>query len=124
MSDPVIGLHHVSLVVSDTEQAVAFYTQILGLEVDTSRPDMSFSGAWLFVGAQQIHLLQVANPDPVEGRPAHGGRDRHTAFVVDDLQPYVQRLEKQQIPFTMSKSGRRALFCRDPDGNACELLEK
>ena len=26
----------------------------------------------------QIHLMQLPNPDPTTGRPAHGGRDRHT----------------------------------------------
>jgi hypothetical protein len=25
-----------------------------------------------------IHLMELPNPDPLEGRPAHGGRDRHT----------------------------------------------
>ncbi|MGR9099900.1 MAG: VOC family protein, partial [Gammaproteobacteria bacterium] len=25
--------------------------------------------------------------------------------------------------YTLSKSGRQALFCRDPDGNALEILE-
>jgi len=28
-----------------------------------------------------------------------------------------------EVPYTLSRSGRRALFCRDPDGNAIELVE-
>jgi len=118
-----LALHHVSLVVAHTQRALDFYVGILGLRVDDSRPDMSFDGAWLVVGAQQIHLLEVPNPDPVQGRPQHGGRDRHTAFQVQSLAPFIERLEAQGIAYTMSKSGRRALFCRDPDGNACELVE-
>ena len=118
-----LALHHVSLVVAHTQRALDFYVGILGLRVDDSRPDMSFDGAWLVVGAQQIHLLEVPNPDPVKGRPQHGGRDRHTAFQVQSLAPFIERLEAQGISYTMSKSGRRALFCRDPDGNACELVE-
>jgi len=120
---PEIVLHHVSLLVADVARSLDFYTRVLGLEMDSSRPAMSFDGAWLKVGAQQIHLLQLANPDPVEGRPQHGGRDRHTAFQVDQLEPYIERLRASGIDFTMSESGRRALFCRDPDGNACELVE-
>jgi len=120
---PEIVLHHVSLLVADVARSLDFYTRVLGLEMDSARPAMSFDGAWLKVGAQQIHLLQLANPDPVEGRPQHGGRDRHTAFQVDQLEPYTERLRASGIDFTMSKSGRRALFCRDPDGNACELVE-
>jgi len=30
-------------------------------------------------------------------------------------------LEKAGVPYSMSKSGRAALFCRDPDGNAIEF---
>lgn len=123
MTDPIV-LHHVSLVVADTARSLAFYTGVLGLTVDESRPDLSFDGAWLKVGTQQIHLLQVSNPDPIEGRPAHGGRDRHVAFSVRDLNAYIDRLESRDVPFTLSRSGRRALFCRDPDGNACELMEQ
>lgn len=118
-----IVLHHVSLVVADTARSLTFYRGLLGLELDESRPDLSFDGAWLKVGMQQVHLLQVPNPDPVEGRPQHGGRDRHVAFSVPDLDEYIDRLESRGVPFTLSRSGRRALFCRDPDGNACELVE-
>jgi glyoxylase I family protein len=32
-------------------------------------------------------------------------------------------LEKAEIKFTRSKSGRRAMFCRDPDANALEFIE-
>lgn len=118
-----IALHHVSLVVADTRRSLDFYTRVLGLEIDPSRPDLSFEGAWLKVDLLQIHLLQVPNPDPLEGRPEHGGRDRHVAFSVDDIDRYRQRLDEGGIAYTLSKSGRRALFCRDPDGNACELIE-
>jgi hypothetical protein len=43
--------------------------------------------------------------------------------VVLSLEPLVARLEAHRIPFTLSMSGRRALFCRDPDGNAYEFME-
>ncbi len=117
-------LHHVSLLVRDTARALDFYTQILGLEPDSSRPDLGFPGAWLKLGEQQLHLLELPNPDPAEGRPEHGGRDRHVALAVDDLGAIRQRLEAAGIPFSLSRSGRAALFCRDPDGNAWELIQQ
>lgn len=120
----MLGLHHVSLLVADTTRAVRFYQEALGLTVDESRPVMSFDGAWLTLGDHQLHLLELPNPDPVDGRPPHGGRDRHTAVAVADLAPFIQRLEAMGIGYTMSQSGRRALFCRDPDGNAWELIEQ
>jgi len=79
------AVHHVSLLVSDTGRALEFYRDLLGLEVDGSRPDMDYPGAWLRVGSAQIHLLEL--PDVLRGteRPEHGGRDRHFAMLVDDL---------------------------------------
>lgn len=118
-----VRIHHVSVVVADVRAALAFYVDALGLPLDRSRPAMGFEGAWLKVGDQQIHLLQVPNPDPVAPRPAHAGRDRHLALTVEGLEAWVARLEQAGVAFTRSKSGRRALFCRDPDGNAVELIE-
>lgn len=118
----VQSIHHISLVVSDTAKAVAFYRDILGIPL-AERPDLGFPGAWFQIGPQQIHLLEVPNPDPVEGRPEHGGRDRHTAFLVSGLTEIEQRLEQAEIKFTRSKSGRKAIFCRDYDGNGVELIE-
>ena len=114
--------HHVSLLVADTARSLAFYRDLLGLELDTQRPDLSFPGAWLTIGGGQIHLLELPNPDPVDGRPDHGGRDRHTALRVDDFEAMRARLDQAHIAYTLSRSGRQALFCRDPDGNAIELI--
>ncbi|MDH5435401.1 MAG: VOC family protein [Gammaproteobacteria bacterium] len=119
----ITALHHVSVIVSDTEQALKFYRDMLGLKVDPARPDLGYAGAWLDIGNQQIHLLELPNPDPLTGRPEHGGRDRHVALLVSSLDEIVKTLEQNNITFTLSKSGRRALFCRDPDGNGVELIE-
>lgn len=117
-------IHHVSLVVASTEDALDFYVNVLGLKQDPQRPDLGFPGAWLSIGEQQIHLLEVPNPDPTEGRPEHGGRDRHLAFLVSELESLTPQLEARGIPYTRSQSGRNALFCRDPDQNAIELIEQ
>ncbi|MEJ2644022.1 MAG: VOC family protein [Gammaproteobacteria bacterium] len=119
----VSGLHHVSVLVGDTARALAFYHGVLGIAVDGGRPDLGFPGAWLNVGGAQIHLLELPNPDPTIGRPAHGGRDRHVALTVRDVAATAAALERAGIDYTRSRSGRPALFCRDPDGNALELVE-
>ncbi|MCW8943894.1 MAG: VOC family protein [Sedimenticola sp.] len=124
MAELVKGFHHGSLVVADTETALAFYQGILGMALDDSRPDLGYPGAWLNVGEQQIHLLEVPNPDPLEGRPAHGGLDRHLAFYLEDLSLLTEALDKAGVGYTLSRSGRRALFCRDPDQNALEFIEQ
>ena len=117
-------IHHVSLIVADTGRALKFYGDLLGLACDQHRPELDYPGAWLQVGDQQIHLLELENPDPVQGRPAHGGRDRHIAFYVDSIEDLKVRLRQQQVTFTESRSGRAAVFCRDPDGNALEFIEQ
>lgn len=120
----VVGIDHCSLIVSNTMKALEFYKGILNLELDTSRPDLGYPGAWLQVGDRQIHLLEVPNPDSTENRPEHGGRDHHVALQVSDLSIIIQRLKAAGIVYSKSKSGREALFCRDYDGNAIELLQK
>ena len=119
----ILGLHHTSLLVSNLERALVFYLHTLGFTQDETRPEMSFDGAWLRAGDQSLHLLELPNPDPLAGRPQHAGRDRHSAFLVDDLDELMQTIEAQTVPYTLSRSGRRALFCRDPDGNGLEFIE-
>lgn len=119
----ISGFHHVSLIVADTGRALSFYQGLLGLDIDPDRPALDFPGAWLRVGPHQIHLLELPNPDPVQGRPVHGGRDRHLALTVADLDLLMRRLEDAGINYRLSRSGRRAIFVRDPDANALELIE-
>lgn len=120
----VMAIDHCSLIVANTAKALEFYSGILELEVDESRPDLGYPGAWLKIADSQIHLLELPNPDSTDNRPEHGGRDHHVALQVSDLDEIIRRLEKADINYSKSKSGRSALFCRDYDGNAIELVEK
>lgn len=121
--DNYLALQHASMIVADTRRALRFYHDVLGMPINPARPDLGYPGAWLNVGNQQLHLLELPNPDPVSGRPAHGGRDRHCALTVRELDVLRQKLDDAAISYTLSISGRRALFCRDPDGNALEFIE-
>jgi glyoxylase I family protein len=69
----------VALLVEDLQRSLDFYCGTLGLEVNPARPDakLPYRGTWLWIGPEMIHLMELPNPDPVEGRPEHGGRDRH-----------------------------------------------
>ncbi|MEW6444529.1 MAG: VOC family protein [Pseudomonadota bacterium] len=118
----VLALHHVSILVADAERARSFYENVLALQ-PLERPDLGFPGAWLALGdAQQLHLMQLPNPDSRDGRPEHGGRDYHFALRVADLAPFIERLERAGVAYTRSRSGRASIFFRDPDGNAVELM--
>lgn len=116
------GVLHASLLVADLARARAFYEGVLSLAPSPARPALAFEGVWYDLGTSQIHLLALPNPDPVTGRPEHGGRDRHTALAVKGWEALRARLEAAGVAYTLSRSGRQALFCRDPDGNALELV--
>jgi glyoxylase I family protein len=122
MSHNFISINHVSFIISNLEASKQFYCDAMGLHIDETRPTMSFDGLWLIINQdQQIHLLLLDNPDSSK-RPEHGGRDRHAAFRVRNISEIIKRLEEHKITYTMSKSGREALFCRDPDGNTLEII--
>ena len=118
----IVSLLHASLLVADLAQSRQFYEEVLGLKPSPARPEMSFAGIWYDIGTAQIHLICLSNPDPVNQRPAHGGRDRHTALSVRHFDALISRLDAAGLTYTLSQSGRHALFVRDPDGNALELV--
>jgi catechol 2,3-dioxygenase-like lactoylglutathione lyase family enzyme len=63
-----------------------------------------------------------AEPEAAVARPEHGGRARHLALLVTDWEGLRSCLTQNRITYTLSQSGRHALFCRDPDANVLELI--
>ncbi|KAF3439636.1 hypothetical protein FNV43_RR17914 [Rhamnella rubrinervis] len=121
----VVSVHHVGMLCQNLERSLNFYQNILGLEINEARPHdkLPYRGAWLWVGSEMIHLMELPNPDPLTGRPEHGGRDRHTCIAIRDVSKLKAILDKAGIPYTLSKSGRPAIFTRDPDSNALEFTQ-
>jgi glyoxylase I family protein len=108
------GVHHVSINVSDVDEAVRFYTEVLGLTVRGDRPDFGFGGAWLDVGGQQVHLIESPVPQEL---------GQHFAVLVDDLDAAVADLRADGVevsdPSPVGTS--RQSFVTDPSGNLVEL---
>ncbi|KAL5770973.1 hypothetical protein ACOSP7_015127 [Xanthoceras sorbifolium] len=121
----VVSVHHVGILCENLERSLDFYQNILGLEINEARPHnkLPYRGAWLWVGSEMIHLMELPNPDPLTGRPEHGGRDRHTCIAIRDVCQLKTILDEAGIPYTLSKSGRPAIFTRDPDANALEFTQ-
>jgi catechol 2,3-dioxygenase-like lactoylglutathione lyase family enzyme len=120
----ICALLHAGLLVSDLGRAKAFYESVLGLKVCPNRPDLPYPGEWYELGGgQQLHLMNLPNPDAASIRPEHGGRDHHIALGVKDMAALKSRLDAAGVRYTTSKSGRAALFCRDPDANTLEFVE-
>jgi catechol 2,3-dioxygenase-like lactoylglutathione lyase family enzyme len=109
-----VGLHHVSVNVDDVDVALGFYTDVLGLQQRTDRPDFGFGGAWLNAGSQQVHLIEGEVPT---------GKGEHFALQVGDLDAVIDELRARGVPVSDASpvgTGRQA-FLHDPSGNLIEL---
>lgn len=120
------GFNHCGIIVKDNERSKKFFMEVFDFvdETEAMRPKtLPFPGSFLRFGSHQVHLMQLPNPDPEENRPEYGGRDRHMALWINNIDIIRKRLDQRGIAYNLSKSGRRSLFCRDYDGNAFEFVE-
>jgi glyoxylase I family protein len=112
------GLDHVAINVTDVPAGIAFYTDVLGLVQAPDRPDFGFAGAWLNVGGQQVHLIELGAPPNV---------GQHFALVYDDIGAVVTELRTHGVevsdPIAVGTTGRCQAFMTDPWGNGIELHE-
>jgi len=108
------GVHHVSINVDHVDECVAFYVDKLGFE-QLARPDFGFGGAWLQMGPQQLHLIEL--PVPV-------GRGPHFALQVADIREAIDLLTSRGVvvgePSSIDGVCLQAFF-HDPSGNQIEL---
>jgi glyoxylase I family protein len=109
-----VGIHHVSINVTVVDEAVRFYTDVLGFEERTDRPDFGVGGAWLDAGGQQVHLIQSDVP---------AGLGQHYAVLVDDLAAVVAELRARDVKVGDPSPVGTSLqsFVVDPSGNLVEL---
>lgn len=114
----VADIHHVSLNVSDTERALGFYRDVLGMSPIT-RPDFPFAGAWLDAGnGRQVHLIEAAVPTDL---------GQHVAFRVADLDAVIEAVGAGGFevsgPSPVGDTGIRQAFVLDTEGNRVEFTE-
>lgn len=109
-----IGLHHVSVNVTDVDAALDFYVGQLGLAARSDRPNFGFGGAWLDAGGQQVHLIEAAPPPDL---------GQHLALLVEDLDAAVAELRAQGLSVSDPKpvGSNWQSFLHDPSGNLVEL---
>jgi catechol 2,3-dioxygenase-like lactoylglutathione lyase family enzyme len=109
-----VAVHHVSVNVTDAAAGIAFYTDVLGGTLRDDRPDLGIAGAWIDLGATQVHLIESKVP------PNFG---QHFAILVEDLDDVVSELRERglEVGEPMGIAGNRQTFILDPAGNAIEL---
>ena len=52
----ICAIDHAGLHVRDLQRSLWFYGEVLGLPL-LPRPELGFPGAWLRIGAQELHLI-------------------------------------------------------------------
>jgi catechol 2,3-dioxygenase-like lactoylglutathione lyase family enzyme len=113
------GMNHFTVLTDDVEGTVRFYGELLGL-VAGPRPDFTFPGAWLYVGANPILHLIGGRAKP-ELKP---GVIDHIAFSGDDLAGTLAALKAHNVEHTCRRqvdSGVWQVFFFDPNGAKVEV---
>ncbi len=120
-------LLHTRMRVSDMDETIKFYTDVLGLEVleRTTSPRGSHL-AFLKVPNSE-ELIELCSFPP--SGPVKVQEDLvHLAFEVDDLDETIRALEAKQVKITegptRTSSGSRFIFIDAPDGYEIELIER
>ena len=119
-------LEHVNLTVADLDRSVAFYCDLLDLEVRwKGEIDRGRVGAHVGDDDHYLALFQAgdtpARPAPDYVRPGIN----HFGFVVDDLDEVRDRLDAlgATVHFEAAYEPGRRIYTSDPDGNEVELVE-
>jgi catechol 2,3-dioxygenase len=121
--DPGVRIGHVHLKVADLDRSLAFYRDVLGFEVTTTRPGAAFLSA----GGYHHHIA-LNTWESLGGSPPAAGTTGlyHVAILYPTrrlLADALRRLIEAKIPLDgASDHGvSEALYLRDPDGNGVEL---
>jgi methylmalonyl-CoA epimerase len=130
MPDPTIRFDHVAITVQDMDRAVAFYRDLLGLEVlgQLFLEDGTIKLVFLRSGGGCVELFEYRDQDAATavGVPDTVGGFKHLALQTDDVDGVAARLKAAGVAFTLEPldavGGVRLGFFRDPDGNLLELV--
>lgn len=112
-------LHHINVMVDDLDEGVAFFRDIVGLELDET-PDHDFPSQFFkFSNGPQIHMNEFKDAKPFRS---------HFCIVVDDFNEVFRRMKKAGVidiePWGKIRrldSGAIQMFSRDPSGNLVEI---
>ncbi|HEX7052774.1 MAG TPA: VOC family protein [Burkholderiales bacterium] len=132
---PVTSLNHFLLVARDLERTKDFYCRVLGMEVDTARPDFGFPGYWLKANGETCVHLASQEPNEIrdrfllkkhpKGTQGSGAVD-HIAFLAKSPDEVRERIQRNQVEmhfrsFPDAKPPLFQIFLKDPDDVTIEL---
>ena len=118
----ILSIDHVQLAmpIGEEDQARAFYVNVLGFfEVPKPTELATRGGAWFESKNVKLHLGIDLD--------FHPARKAHPAFIVDDLDAIIAKVEKAHYKTDTSQpplDGYKRAHVFDPFGNRIELMEK
>ena len=120
-------LLHTRMRVSDIDQTIRFYTDVLGLEVVERKTSPRGSHLAFLKTPNSEELIELASYPP--SGPVKVQEDLvHLAFQVENLERTMEALKTKGVPITdgptSSSSGSRFIFIDAPDGYEIELIER
>ena len=123
----VTKLLHTRMRVSDMEQTIAFYTNVLGLEVLERKTSPRGSHLAFLKVPNSEELIELTSFPP--SGPVTVQEDLvHLAFQVESLDDTIASLNAQGVKITdgptQTSSGSRFIFIDAPDGYEVELIER
>lgn len=117
----VKGLDHVVLRVADIDRAIAFYEQVLGLNVERTLPEIGL--VQLRAGSSMIDLVPRSE-DEDEGRNMDHFAVQIETMDVPALQAHLRRhgIDPGEVRRRYGAEGYgSSIYITDPDGNTVEL---
>ena len=113
--------------VSDIDQTIRFYTDVLGLEVVERKTSPRGSHLAFLKVPNSEELIELASFPP--SGPVKVQEDLvHLAFQVESLEETVKALTSKGVKITdgptTTSSGSRFIFIDAPDGYEIELIER
>ena len=123
----VIKLLHTRMRVSDMEQTIAFYRDVLGLKVIERKTSPRGSHLAFLKVPNSDELIELTSFPP--SGPVKVQEDLvHLAFQVESLDATIASLTAKGVKITdgptQTASGSRFLFIDAPDGYEIELIER
>ena len=120
-------LLHTRMRVSDMEQTIAFYTNVLGLEVLERKVSPRGSHLAFLKVPNSEELIELTSFPP--SGPVKVQEDLvHLAFQVESLDETMTSLNAMGVKVTdgptQTSSGSRFIFIDAPDGYEVELIER
>jgi lactoylglutathione lyase len=116
---------HTMVRVTDLDQSLHFYCDLLGLTEIRRREDEKGRYTLVFLappGQDDAPIELTFNWDP---EPYTGGRNfGHLAYEVDDIYAFCQKLMENGVTINRPPRDGRMAFVRSPDNISIEILQK